>query len=291
VPLSVWDAASIAVKTMTYAATLGAAGAVFFLGVCGPLIAGADRTRIRSLVMGLTVLSVFAGGAQILVSAGSMGDDAAGMWDGSLIHMVWQAGAGRANAIRAIGLLLAALGVLSDRPPWWALLGAAMAATSFAWTGHARALNPDVLPVLLVSAHLLGIAFWLGALAPLLIVSRNGDVTIIAAAAARFGSSAVFVVGGLMAAGVALLWMLLGDVTALWSSAYGRSVMLKLAFVGCLLCFAAFNKLRLTPRLLAGDSRALRSLRTSIRFEMILGAVILAVTASFTTLIGPPALG
>jgi copper resistance protein D len=291
VPLSVWDAASIAVKTMTYAATLGAAGAVFFLGVCGPLIAGADRPRIRSLVVGSAALSVFAGGAQILVSAGSMGDDAAGMWDGSLIHMVWQAGAGRANAIRAIGLLLAALGVLSDRPPWWALLGAAMAATSFAWTGHARALNPDVLPVLLVSAHLLGIAFWLGALGPLLIVSRNGDVTIIAATSARFGSSAVFVVGALMAAGVALLWMLLGDVTALWSSTYGRSVMLKLAFVGCLLCFAAFNKLRLTPRLLAGDSRALRSLRTSIRFEMMLGAVILAVTASFTTLIGPPALG
>jgi putative copper resistance protein D len=291
VPLSVWDAASIAVKTVTYAATLGAAGAVFFLGVCGPLIAGADRPRIRSLVVGLAALSVFAGGAQILVSAGSMGDDAAGMWDGSLIHMVWQAGAGRANLIRAIGLLLAALGVRSNRPPWWALLGAAMAATSFAWTGHARALNPDVLPVLLVSAHLLGIAFWLGALAPLLIVSRNGDVAIIAATAARFGSSAVVVVGGLMAAGLALLWMLLGDVTALWTSAYGRSVMLKLAFVGCLLCFAAFNKLRLTPRLLAGDSRAVRSLRTSIRFEMILGALILAVTAGFTTLVGPPALG
>jgi putative copper resistance protein D len=291
VPLSVWDAASIAVKTMTYAATLGAAGAVFFLRVCGPLIAGADRPRIRSLVVGLAALAVFAGGAQILVSAGSMGDDAAGMWDGSLIHMVWQAGAGRANAIRAIGLLLAALGVLSGRPPWWALLGAAMAATSFAWTGHARALNPDGLPVLLVSVHLLGVAFWLGALAPLLIVSRNADATIIAATAARFGSSAVVVVGALMAAGIALLWMLLGDVTALWSSTYGRSVMLKLAFVGCLLCFAAFNKLRLTPRLLAGDARAVQNLRASIRFEMILGAVILAVTASFTTLIGPPALG
>jgi putative copper resistance protein D len=291
VPLSVWDAASIAVKTTAYAATLGAAGAVFFLGVCGPLIAGTERRRIRLLVVSLSALSVFAGGAQILLSAGSMGDDAAAMWDGSLIHMVWQAGAGRANAIRAIGLVLAALGVSSDRPPWWALLGAAMAATSFAWTGHARALNPDLLPVLLVGAHLLGVAFWLGALAPLLIVSRNDDAAIIAAAAARFGFSAVFVVGGLTAAGLALLWMLLGDATALWSSAYGRSVLLKLTFVGALMCFAAYNKLRLTPRLLTGDSRAVRSLRTSIRFEMMLGAVILAVTASFTTLIGPPALG
>src|SRR5271163_1185857 len=171
------------------------------------------KTTTRDRIFGR---SAFAGGAQILVSAGSMGDEAAGMLDGSLIHMVWQAGAGRDNAIRAIGLLFAVLGVSYGRPPWWALLGAAMAVTSFAWSGHARALNPHVLPVLLVSVHLLGVAFWLGALAPLLIVSRNGDVTIIATTAARFGSSALFVVGGLMAAGAALLWMLLGDVTALW---------------------------------------------------------------------------
>jgi putative copper export protein len=124
----------------------------------------------------------------------------------------------------------------------------------------------------------------------LAIVSRNDDVPRIAATAARFGAAAVFVVAGLMAAGLILLWLLLGDFKELWSSPYGRCVMLKLSVVGCLLCAAAFNRLRLTPRLLANDTRALRSFRKSLRTELLLGIVILGVTATLTTVTGPPAL-
>ena len=289
-PFGVWDAAAIALKALTYAATLGAAGAVFFLGYDGRLITSAHRLRIRRLVLGLALLSMLAGAGQIMVSAASMSGAAAGMWDGSLLRMVWLAGAGRANAARAIGLLPAALWASADRPSWPALLGAALAATSFAWTGHARSLSPDPIPILLLGVHLLGVAFWLGALLPLLIVARDGDLPRIAAAAARFGAAAVMVVGVLMAAGTALLWLLLGDVAALWGSTYGRFVMLKLIFVACLLCLAAFNKLRLTPRLRGGDVRAARSLRTSMRLELLAGLLILTVTAAFTTLAGPPAL-
>lgn len=288
--LSVWDTALIVLKTMTYAATLGAAGAVFFLRYSASLIARPDRLKIRSIVLGLALLSVLAGAALIPVTAGSMSGGAAGMWDGSLITMVWQAGAGRANAIRAAAVLLAALGVASGRASWLAFFGAVVAAMSFAWTGHARALNLGPLPIALQSVHLLGVAFWLGALAPLAVVVRGGDLSCIAVTAARFGVSALFVVGGLMAAGLGLLWMMLGGVAELWRSAYGRYVMLKLAFVACLLCLAAFNKLRLTPRLLAGESRAVRSLRASIRLESLFGVLILAVTATLTTVTGPPAL-
>jgi putative copper resistance protein D len=286
-----WDAAAIAVKTASYAATFGAAGAVFFLFYSDTLIASADHLKIRRIVLGLSALSVLAGGAQILVTAGSMSGAAAGMMDGSLVRLVWQAGAGRAAEFRAAGLLLAALAVLPGRPSWPAGFGAMMAATSFAWSGHARSLHPDVLPVLLQSAHLLAVAFWLGARLPMTVVARGGDLPRIAAAAARFGSAAVVVVAGLMAAGLGLLWLMLDGVADLWSTEYGRYVMLKLAFVACLLCLAAFNKLNLTPRLLAGDLQAARSLRASLRLELLLGAVILAVTATLTTIAGPPALG
>lgn len=289
-PFSSWDTAAIVVKTVTYATTLGAAGAVFFLGYSRDLLARADCLRIRAIVVGLSTLSVFASAAQIMLTAGSMSGDTVGMLDGSLLGMVWQAGAGRASAIRAIGLLLASCGVLSGRSSWWALLGAVMVATSFAWVGHAHSLTPDLLPILLLSVHLLGVAFWLGALAPLLVVVHSNDVSRIAATAARFGAAAVYAVGGLVSAGLGLLWMLLGDFTELWSSTYGRYVALKLAFVVCLLCLAAFNKLRLTPRLLANETRAARSLRTSIRLELLLGVLILAVTATFTTVTGPAAL-
>jgi putative copper resistance protein D len=290
-PLSVWDAALIALKTSTYAATFGAAGAAFFLGYSGSLVTNPDRVKIRRIALGLSMLSVVTGGAQILVTAGSMSSAAAGMWDGTMVHMVWQAGAGRAYEVRGLGLLLVALAVLRNLPAWPACIGAAIAATSFAWTGHARSLHPNALPVLLLCVHLLGAAFWLGALGPLAVVARNRELPRIAAMASRFGIAALFVVAGLMAAGLGLLCMMLGSVSQMWATEYGRFVMLKLSFVAGLLCLAASNKLRLTPRLLAGDARALCGLRISLRLESLLGALILTVTATFTTITGAPALG
>ena len=138
-----------------------------------------------------------------MVSAGSMSGALSGMWDGSLLRMIWRAGAGRTNAIRDVGLVLAALGTglgaARQRPPWWSMLGAMAAATSFAWSGHARALIAEslpVLPVLLVSVHLLGAAFWLGALPALGSVVRGQDAAAAAAPVARFGLVALVVVGG-----------------------------------------------------------------------------------------------
>ena len=95
---------------------------------------------------------------------------------------------------------------------------------------------------------------------------------------------------GLIAAGLGLLWMMLGDFADLWRSVYGRYVMLKLTLVAALLCLAAFNKLNLTPRLLGGETRALQALRTSVRLELLLGVLILLATATLTTVTGPPAL-
>jgi copper resistance protein D len=285
-----WAAALIGVKTLAYAGTLGAAGAVFFLGYAGTLIANSELLRIRRLVFACAALSVAAGAAHVAMTAGSMSGEAAGMWDGSLIRMVWQAGEGRALEIRTIGLSLASLAMLKDRPAAWGLLGAAMAATSFAWTGHAQSLSPRLLPVMLLCAHLLGVAFWLGALAPLGFVARAGNAARIAAAARRFSAVAVIVVAGLIVAAAPLLWLLLGGFAELWRSTYGRCIALKLVFVAGLLSLAAFNKLRLTPRVGAGDADAVRSLRTSIRLEMWLSAIVLAVTATLTTLAGPPAL-
>jgi len=287
---NLWAAALIGVKTLGYAGTLGAAGAVFFLGYAGSLIANAELLRIRRLVPACAVLAAAAGAAHIVMTAGSMSGEAAGMWDGSLVRMIWQAGEGRALEIRVLGLSLAALAVLMHRPGAWSLLGAAMAATSFAWTGHAQSLSPRVFPVILLGAHLLGVAFWMGALAPLSLVAREGDASRIAAVAARFSAAAVFVVAGLIAVAAPLLWMLLGGFAELWRSTYGRGIALKLAFVAGLLSLAAFNKLRLTPRLRLGDADAMRTLRNSIRLEMWLGVMVLAVTATLTTIAGPPAL-
>jgi putative copper export protein len=83
---------------------------------------------------------------------------------------------------------------------------------------------------------------------------------------------------------------LLGSLSELWTSGYGRLACVKIVFVACLLALAAWNKLRLVPRIVAGDPLAVRSLRRFIRAEMLVAGLILLITAALTTLAGPPSM-
>jgi putative copper export protein len=288
--LDPWDGGMVLVKTILYAATFGAAGGVFFLGYCGRQLPVLDYRRIQRLTGAFILSGIAVSGARILLLAGSMSGDASGMIDPSLTRMIVQGPEGAAAGIRMAGLGLAAFALSKDRRFFAvAIIGASLAATSFAWVGHARAAALRAPATVLVGVHLLSAAFWLGALMPLHILARDPQSTAIAAAAARFGRMAVIVVGLLLTAGIILLWILLDTPSQLWMSGYGRLVMIKMGLVAVLLSLAALNKWRLTPRLRDRDARAVRWLRRSITAELLLAGLILAVTAAFTTLMGPPA--
>jgi putative copper resistance protein D len=62
---------------------------------------------------------------------------------------------------------------------------------------------------------------------------------------------------------------------------------IKLLAVTALLGLAAWNKLYLTPGLLARQARAPVLFRRSLAAEIGVGAFILTITAAFTTLTGP----
>ena len=288
--LGIWDGAAVLVKAALYAATLGAAGGVFFLAYTRSLLDPGDRVAITRPLCILVGVAIAASAASVLLTAASMAEDATGMLDTRLLAMAWHGGEGRAAVVRAGGLLLAipAL-VCGDRGRRLAIAGAAVAATSFAWVGHTRAAASVAAPLLL-GAHVLAVAFWLGALGPLAIEARRREPRELGAIAVRFGRIAVAVVGALLVVGAALLWILLGSFSALWTSAYGRLACLKIAFVACLLALAAWNKLRLVPPIVAGDPIAVRSLRRSIRAEMLVAGLILLITAALTTLTGPPSM-
>jgi putative copper resistance protein D len=238
----------------------------------------------------LVAVAIAASAARVLLTAASMASDAAGMLDTRLLAMVWHGGEGRAAALRAGGLLLAMPALARDgRAGWLAIAGAVLAATSFAWVGHAHAATQAAAP-LLAGIHVLAVAFWLGALGPLAIEARRRAPRELGAVAARFGRLAMAVVAALLAAGAAVLWMLLGGLAELWTSGYGCLACVKIAFVACLLALAAWNKLRLVPRIVAGDPLAVRSLRRAIRAEMLVAGLILLITAALTTLTGPPSM-
>jgi copper resistance protein D len=186
-------------------------------------------------------------------------------------------------------LMLPAL-LRAARPGIGSSLAAALAASSFAWVGHTHAL-PSLSPRLLLGVHLICAAFWVGALGPLSRYARRREPRRVAVVSARFSTLALGMVAALIAAGVALLWLMLGRWSLLFSTDYGRTALVKLSLVACLLGCAALNKLRLTPRLAGGDQRALQWLSASIASERVLIAAVLIATAVLTTLMGPPSLG
>ena len=284
-----WDIAAAFAKAVTYAATFGAAGAVFFLLYCRTLLRDRQRTLVRRLIGMLVGVAAAAGILRILLLAGSMSGEFVGMFDGTVTSMILGAGEGRATGLRMAGLALmlfafSANPVLSRS----AILGAIAASISFAWVGHIHGLVPNTAATLLLCLHLLCAAFWLGALPPLLIIAAGANVSQIAAAAARFGKLALRVVALLLAAGASLLLMLIGHAAQFWASDYGQMMAIKLLAVAALLGAAAWNKLYLTPRLLRGDARAAQLFRRSVLAEMGVGALILLTTAALTTLTGPP---
>ena len=91
----------------------------------------------------------------------------------------------------------------------------------------------------------------------------------------------------LAGAGTGMLVLLTGNPLDALATEYGRLLAVKLVLFLLLLGLAAFNKLRLTPALLAGDAGAGIRLRRSIRLEFAAVSAILATTAILTTIASP----
>lgn len=286
-----WNVAAVAVKALLYGTCLTASGGVLFLTIFGTLLNEAERGRVVQFTRAMAVAALYATIARVMVLSGMLGGDVASLWDWSVIQIVLEGSEGEAAAVRAIGLIgIAAFSFKTGGAQAVALLGAVLTAGSFALTGHTGSVGPGNLPRLVVAGHVLAVSYWIGALVPLFTLSSSPEFARVGTILKRFGDIAAFVVGGLIAAGAVLLWLLLGTVEAIFASDYGRLVLLKLAFVVCLLTLAAVNKLRLTPGVAAGDRAAVARLQRSIAGEMALAAAILIVTATFTTVVGPPEL-
>ena len=279
--------ATVAVKAFAYLASLTSAGSA--LALAG-LSAFDDDTRrmVRRLGFAGAILAGAASAALIPLGAAYL---AGGLWTGAtdpaLTGMVLEGPAGNSLAVHLAGLaVIAGFFVAAKAPRLVAVAGAAVVCASFAFRGHLLT-EPRVLLGALVTAHLLGVAFWLGALAPLYRMAGRADPVRAGAAADEFGRRALWVVLALAMAGGVLLVLLAGNPLDAFASAYGRLFAVKLALFALLLGLAAVNRLRFTPALLAGDTGAAARLRRSIGLEFAAVSAILVTTAILTTIASP----
>ncbi len=279
-------AIEILVKTATYAACLAAAGSALALLARSRLDDETARAVRRLAVAGAVTAAALSAIRIPIRASFLMGGTFSGAFEPSILEMVVESPLGTSLWVRLAGLALICL-VVVNRPParTAAGLGAALVCASFALRGHALG-EPRLVLGVLVTFHLLGLAFWVGILAPLHRMA-GADTRAASALAAEFSAWAIRIVPALVAAGVALFVVLTGDPIAALGTVYGRLLAVKLLLFVPLLGLAAFNKLRLTPALKAGVRGAGTHLRRSIRLEALAVFAILATTATLTTVASP----
>ena len=279
--------ATVAVKAFAYLASLTSAGSALALACLSELDGGAAR-MVRRLGLAGAILAGMASAALIPLGAAYLaGGSWAGATDATLTGMLLESPAGSSLAVHLAGLaVIAGFFVAAKAPRLVAVAGAVVVCASFAFRGHVLT-EPRALLGGLVTVHLLGLAFWIGALAPLHRMAGRADPVRAGEAAAAFGRRALWVVLALATAGGALLVLLTGNPLDALASPYGRLFAVKLAVFALLLGLAAVNKLRLVPALLAGDAGAAARLRRSIGLESAAVSAILVTTATLTTIASP----
>lgn len=252
-----------------------------FVGVGGVLFARWIAWSMTGLTAARAALAV--GLPSAMVSLGALGLDLLGLPLSALstaapwtIAFATSAGGSLLIAMAAMVLALWAL-----RCTWSSRAAAAVAfvavGLSLATSGHAATAPPELLTRPAVFLHVLGVTFWVGALAPLVVlVSRSATAAL--PILNRFSRIAMPVVGVLALTGLALAVVQLERPAALVGTWYGVILCIKLVLVALLLLLAARNRYRLTPDL-ARDEKAAPALRRSILLECVLALAILAVVA------------
>jgi len=168
-------------------------------------------------------------------------------------------------------------------------ISAIVLAVTPALAGHAAA-SPRFTALMVASdfLHVLGGGSWLGSLLAVMVVgvplafTRDGEErwTSVASLVNSFSpvalaSAALVVVSGLLAS-----WVHLERFSALWETAYGQVLLLKLLLVAITATIGAYNFRRVQPQLLheMGSTRLKRSATT----ELTVGFLILLVTGFLT---------
>lgn len=222
-------------------------------------------------------------------------------------------------ALQGLDLLNLPLGALLTLAPWKGALGtsfgpsmliaiASMAVARYAWqsptmttawvltsltmigvglslatSGHAATAPPQWLTPTLVFVHGIAVAYWVGALAPLITMARRRHDGL-PRAIRQFSNVAVPLVGLLVLTGIVLAVIQLGSFRALIESWYGIILLIKLVLVTMLLGLAALNRLYLTPDIVMRVKHT-RTFGGSVLLEFLLVLCIFIAVAGwrFTT--------
>ncbi len=164
-------------------------------------------------------------------------------------------------------------------------LGAMLAVASVLPVGHTRTAVPTAVVMGADLVHVLAGALWFGGVIGLgmfLAAARRAGTPAAAAAVTvrRFSGLAGVLVGALGVTGLVLGVLILGSVSALVETDYGRTLLVKLGFVAVIGLLALWNKAYLVPAVERPQAphEQWRRLMGAVRDEIALLVAVIAVT-------------
>lgn len=261
-------ALDVAVRSLAYAGWLGAVGLTLFFSTIDRQPTLSRRRGPRTAVGALAAVGAAAGLVEAIdLAADATSVEAASRWARAVVPVL-------------VGLL--ALRGTAAATRWAAGVGCGGLAF---WTADSRAAAAgDVVAVASDWLHLVAAAAWVGVLAGLL-VSRTADGTVAAvedAAVRRIQDAsmvALLSVFALALTGLIQAFAFLATWGELFATAYGRTLLVKLALVGVALALGALNRLVVLPRIQRRTPLSLRALRNAVMVEFVVLMGVVAATA------------
>jgi len=164
-----------------------------------------------------------------------------------------------------------------------AILGALLLVISESFIGHTASVEPRALMAVSDAVHLTAAGIW-AAGAWLLAATlwrrhRRGEPVDAALLATRFSLLATVSLIAVAVSGAVLAWAILEQLSALWSSEFGRLLLAKTFVVFVIGCFGLHNRRVVLPALVSGDEGYEENFRKTIAIEAGLFVVVLLITS------------
>jgi putative copper resistance protein D len=310
------DALSVALRAISFTLLLNAAGIPIFIAAFGRLVP-ATVPAVTKLGWRLAIGALVFVAAHHALEAARMTGELSGVMDPAMQKLALLSPTGAAFAMRMLGLLLVAVGlqrVALSLPPSvarfagassagsvsaaadvsaaigasaprlrLALLGTLLSLTAFTLVGHTSTAPHRLAAAVLLTLHLLVVAFWLGSLWPLYLVAAREQPSITARVIDAFSKAAAWVVPLILLAGIGLIALLLPSLAA-FREPYGQLLLAKVTGFAVLMAMASLNKWQFGPACAEGDTAGFKR---TVLIEYVLICIVLAVTAVMTTFYSP----
>jgi putative copper resistance protein D len=281
--MDVWIIINPILKALLYIASFGSVGSFLFSLHFRKQLSEQQQSYCDYLSHKSTLIGSFITLLMILSVAGNLGGDLSSVIDLLMLQLAIESksGVGYLTAFAGFSVMLIAHNLKANANRVGLIIGSVAVLFSFTSAGHSQL--GGVLTQSLLMVHLIGIAFWLGALLPFRWICLQDDINNLGGLAHRFGLLAMVYVGLLLSAGLGYAYMLLGELSLILTTSYGNLLLIKMLLVSALLALAALNKFKLVPLLEKNPLEAVRQFQSSVHLEIALAFIILITSSLLTT--------